>query len=974
MAGRVYLAGRCVVVRRTANVRRLGGRTAVCVRPAAAASSEGIGGHPAGPRGDLPPLHPSYDSGVARANLLLQLSDVDGVAKEKKKKTKKKKKAEEGGKATEGGGKEGGAATAKAKKKKKRKELEGGEREKPDADENYFARAWVREPVKEGKVPWTPYDIRKPGTAHGEPVPLDKLRWSPNGNARLQIDRQTIMYQQFYLDLLRKDVKEVHWCREGLDRYVIVYKDDRVAYCQVPTDEWMVTQLINRQGLLVKEITDEDEIDSSSDQSFISATDNAAALFTQYGVPLVGVGMVWFIVWTMNRFKGDFDDRQKLMEQERRKEAMAKVEQDPELQIWKDMVEKMDPEENPDEYERATKKLEKLRAKLEARARFMISEEGGGPGGGPSGGGGQEEAVDKFMKIGGMKVLGKKDQSDAGDAVKDAMAAAAKAKDEDAARKAAKKSGAKTAAEQEKDRPKAKQGKLRSKMIMRDESEVVKFTDVAGIGDAKLELAEIVDFFRKPEKFKASGAQVPKGIMLTGPPGCGKTLLARAVAGESGATFFSLTASEFVEMFVGVGAARVRDLFSQAKKQAPSIIFIDELDAIGRPRGAGGSGNDERDQTLNQLLVELDGFGSDSGVVCIAATNRVDVLDKALVRAGRFDRKITVRPPTQEGRLQILKVHVRDKPLADDVDLDDLAAEMEGFTGAIIANMVNVACLSAAREGRQDICQANFDAAVEAEMLGKMLPIDRGIENDRRIARVHASCAVATAVLLKDVCKLNFITIVPRETNLDGCVSVKDFPEIERPLTLTRGILTRQTRACFVPQLAEEEHYGFDDLSAAAAPYTARAREIVTMMVTAGGMAKEGSMLNYIPTTDQVQVSDFLRTDVVEFLLRTTTVDKYFESDRQAREMLELEHRAARRFVRRQKAAIDAMTDALVEFKSLDDKMMAEIIEKHAVPEPEWEEETGAYPDFPENRPRLTPYDGPMPENSVPATNEWVEM
>ena len=226
---------------------------------------------------------------------------------------------------------------------------------------------------------------------------------------------------------------------------------------------------------------------------------------------------------------------------------------------------------------------------------------------------------------------------------------------------------------------------------------------------------------------------------------------------------------------------------------------------------------------------------------------------------------------------------------------------------------------------------------------------------------------------VKDVCKINFATIVPRETNLDGSVSLKDFPEIERPNAMTRAILSRHTRVCFVPQLAEEEHYGFDDLSFAAAPYTARAREVVTMMVMAAGMAAPGSNLNYLPATDQFEVSDFLRTDVVEFLLRSTDAKKYFASDRESREMLEMEHRAARRFVRRQKAAIDAVTDALVEFKTVDDKRMEEILARTAVPEPEWEEETGVFPPSPEMRDRLVPYEGDMPEGSVPASNEWIE-
>ena len=930
---------------------------------------------------------PGSASGGLPANLLATLADAESANAKAEKKAKKAKKANKTASA-DGSEKKSGAKKTKEKsassKKTKAKSASSKNTDvdsRPEWEARHFAQPYIETPLPKRR-PWTAYPWDRPGVAGGPPKSLDDLRWSPNGNALMQIDRQTIPYNQFVNDLLSKDqIREIHWRRDGHDRYVVIYNDDRVAYVQVPQDDWITTDLINKQpGLRVHEITEEGERDASTGE-YMSSGDTSARLFTQYGVPLIGVGVVWFIVWTMNRFKGDFDDRQKMLELERREEALAKVEKDQKLVALKTQLSLMDPTKSAEDkalYEKVETELEVLRAKLQARARFAVSEEGGGPGGGAAGGTSGEEAVSGFMKVGGMKVIGKRDVANAegepADAVAEAMAAARRAKEEDdenAAQRRLDVIDERAEADALKKKEERKQGKLRSKMKMRDESEIVKFADVAGIGDAKIELAEIVDFFRKPEKFKTSGANVPKGVMLTGPPGCGKTLLARAVAGESGATFFSLTASEFVEMFVGVGAARVRDLFAQAKKQAPSIIFIDELDAIGRPRGAGGSGNDERDQTLNQLLVELDGFGSDAGVVVIAATNRIDVLDKALVRAGRFDRKITVQPPTREGRLQILKVHVRDKPLNPDVDLADLAAEMNGFTGAIIANVVNSACLAAAREGRDDVCAANFDAAVEAETLGKTLPIDRGEANDRRLARVHAACAVATAILMRDVCRLNFVSIVPRETNRDGCVSLKDFPEVERPNAMTRSILTRHTRVCFVPQIAEEEFYGFDDLSFAAAPYTARAREIATMMVSAGGMgATLDSRSNYVPTTDQFMIADFLRSDVVEMMLRSTTVEAYFETDREARVMLQKQHALARGFVKRQKAAIDALTDALYERRSVDDEAVRAILKQHAVPEPEDEDSKFVSP---ENRDRLEPWAGEMPEGSVPATNEWIE-
>lgn len=305
-------------------------------------------------------------------------------------------------------------------------------------------------------------------------------------------------------------------------------------------------------------------------------------------------------------------------------------------------------------------------------------------------------------------------------------------------------------------------GKSRAKM--QGEGKVnVTFKDVAGADEAKQELEEVVEFLRNPGKFNAIGAKIPKGVLLFGPPGTGKTLLARAVAGEAGVPFFSISGSDFVEMFVGVGASRVRDLFNQAKKNAPCIIFIDEIDAVGRQRGAGlGGGHDEREQTLNQLLVEMDGFGANEGIITIAATNRPDILDPALLRPGRFDRQVTVDKPDLRGREAILKVHARNKPLADDVDLKIIAKKTPGFTGADLSNLLNEAALLAARQNKKTVTMDDLEEASEKVSYGPERRSHIVSEKERRLTAYHESGHAIVAHLLPDADPVHKVTIIPR--------------------------------------------------------------------------------------------------------------------------------------------------------------------------------------------------------------------
>ena len=366
--------------------------------------------------------------------------------------------------------------------------------------------------------------------------------------------------------------------------------------------------------------------------------------------------------------------------------------------------------------------------------------------------------------------------------------------------------------------------------MTRDER--ITFADVAGIGEGKQELMEVVDFFLKPEKYKRSGSKVPKGVLLVGPPGTGKTLLARAVAGEAGVDFFSITASAFVEMFVGVGAARVRSLFEQAKAAAPAIVFIDELDAVGRKRGGGGSGNDERDQTLNQLLSELDGFDpAKRSLVVIAATNRPDVLDAALVRPGRFDRKVYVAPPDAAGRLDILRVHTRGKPLASDVDLPRLAADTRGFTGAALASLVNVAALGAAREGATNIAARHLEGALESETLGKALPVDptgaqqQGAETTRRLALWRSAQALACEVL-PSMPSVELVSIAARESTATGFLRLYPDQALQDTGLVTAEGLRDRLVATLVPRAAEEAVYGWDGVSTLHGPALELARSL----------------------------------------------------------------------------------------------------------------------------------------------------
>jgi cell division protease FtsH len=450
-------------------------------------------------------------------------------------------------------------------------------------------------------------------------------------------------------------------------------------------------------------------------------------------------------------------------------------------------------------------------------------------------------------------------------------------------------------------------GKSRARLITEDKPRVG-FSDVAGVDEAKQELQEIVEFLKHPKKFNEVGAKIPKGVLLVGPPGTGKTLLARAVAGEAGVPFFSISGSEFVEMFVGVGASRVRDLFEQAKKNAPCLVFIDELDAVGRQRGAGlGGGHDEREQTLNQMLVEMDGFETNSGIIVMAATNRADVLDPALLRPGRFDRKIVVDRPDLEGRKAILKIHSRNKPLAQDVDLDVLARRTPGFAGADLENLLNEAAILAARAGRKQILMSDTEEAIDRVLMGPAKKNRILTEEDRRVFAYHEAGHAVAAYFLPHGDPVHKVTIIGR--GLAGGYTMT-LPDEERFVT-TRAKLYDDLVDLLAGRAAEEIAIG--EISTGAHNDLERVTKTARKMVMEWGMSDRLGPLTFGRPSGEDLV--FLGRDISRD--RNYSEEVAAAIDQEVREIVDNSYQRAMEILTQHRDKLDAVAQALLEKETL---------------------------------------------------------
>jgi cell division protease FtsH len=458
-------------------------------------------------------------------------------------------------------------------------------------------------------------------------------------------------------------------------------------------------------------------------------------------------------------------------------------------------------------------------------------------------------------------------------------------------------------------------GKSRARQITKDMPKVT-FKDVAGVDEAVEELMEIKEFLENPAKFQALGAKIPKGVLLYGPPGSGKTLLARAVAGEAGVPFFSISGSDFVEMFVGVGAARVRDLFEQAKANSPCIIFMDEIDAVGRQRGAGlGGGHDEREQTLNQLLVEMDGFDIKAGVILVAATNRPDILDPALLRPGRFDRQIVVDRPDLEGRKAILRVHIKGKPLAEVVNVDVLARRTPGFTGADLANMVNEAALLSARHGKKDIDMVEMEEAIDRVVAGPEKKTRLISDKEKEIIAYHESGHALVAHTLPNADPVHKISIIPRGRALGYTLTLPT----EDKYLVTRSELVDELAMLLGGRTAEEMVFG--DITTGDQNDIERATKVARQMVMEYGMSDKVGPVTLGHKQEQV----FLGRD---FVAEPNYSDEVaFMIDQEVRRLIDEAHEEARKILTDQRERLETIAKILVEKETVDKDELLELLE-----------------------------------------------
>ncbi len=499
-------------------------------------------------------------------------------------------------------------------------------------------------------------------------------------------------------------------------------------------------------------------------------------------------------------------------------------------------------------------------------------------------------------------------------------------------------------------------GRSQAKLLSESMRQVT-FDDVAGMSEVKEELQEIVEFLKDPERFRKLGATIPRGVLLVGPPGCGKTLLARAVAGEAGVAFFFLSGADFVEMFVGVGASRVRDLFREAKQHLPAIIFIDELDAVGRLRGAGlGGGHDEREQTLNALLVEMDGFDPNADIIILAATNRPDILDPALLRPGRFDRQVVVPNPDVREREQILELYCKDKPISEEVDISILAKRTPGFSGADLENLVNEAALLAGRRNKQQITMAEFDEAVERVLAGPQRKSRVMSEEQRKVLAYHEAGHALVGSMLPGFDKTYKVTILPRGLAMGYTINL---PEEDRYMVFSKELRDRMTQA-LAGRAAEELVFG--DVTTGAANDLEKVSQVARQMVTEYGMSTELGPITYGRKNGAI----FLGKELAEE--RNYSEEAARKIDQEVRRLVEDAYQRAVGIIREHRDKLEILVAALLEHESLTMEQVASLLEYGKLPqEKKAKSGTVAEPTMPQpESEQHQPSPGVVPEQPLP--------